>query len=149
MTEGCSGPQSNILNLAQWRFTRTCPPNLWGFTQCRAVRGKLPGSAPFLFLRCFASASRLDRQNCIWGSLAEPFSVELFDKLRQGQLPRFLLVIIDLAQLRRVHPQFAGHLDLGVRQVVALSRLDPCLHLLSRLLRLLGHTIIIPLSTTS
>ena len=110
--------------------------------RCRAVHGKLPGYAPFLFLRCFASASLLDRQNYFWGSLAEPFGVELFDKLWQGQLPRLLLVVIDLAQLRGVHPQFARHVDLCVRQMVALSRLDPCLHLPSGILRLVGHTII-------
>jgi hypothetical protein len=77
--------------------------------------------------------------------LAEPLEVELFDELRQGQLPRFLLVVIDLAQLRRVHPQFASHVDLGVRQMVTLSRLDPRLHRLILLLRLLGHAIIFPL----
>src|SRR5215468_10361934 len=103
------------------------------------------GCAPFRFLLCFPSASLLDRQNCFWGSLREPFGVKLFDELRQGQLPRFLLVVIDLAQLRRVHPQFAGHVDLGVRQMVALSRLDPRLHLPILLLRLLGHAIIFPL----
>ena len=128
----------------------TCsPPPSWSFRRCRAIHGTLPGYAPLLFLLCLPSASLLDRQNGFWGRLAEPFGVKLFDKLRQGQLPRLLLVVIDLAQLRRVHPQFAGHLDLGVRQMVALSRLDPCLHLLSGLLRLLGHTIIIPSRQTS
>jgi hypothetical protein len=48
-------------------------------------------------LSSFFAASSLDRQNCFWGSLAEPLDVELFDKLRQGQLPRLLLVVIDLA----------------------------------------------------
>jgi hypothetical protein len=76
--------------------------------------GTQPRSAPFLLLRCFEAASLLDRQNCFWASLAESLEVELFDKLRQGQLPRLPLVIIDLAQLSRVHPQFAGHVDLGV-----------------------------------
>ena len=49
----------------------------------------------------------------------------MLDELRQGSLPVFLIVIVELAELLRVHPELAGHLDVRVRQVVALSCLDP------------------------
>src|SRR5437016_11078016 len=68
------------------------------------------------------------------GSSAEPLAVEFFDELRQRRFPGFLLVIVNFAQLRRLHSQLAGHLRLGVRQVMALPRLIPC----SRLLILFG-----------
>src|SRR3981081_1886755 len=42
-------------------------------------------------------------------------------------------MIVQLAELHRVHPQLASHLHLGVGEVIALSRVDPPLHLLVRL----------------
>lgn len=42
--------------------------------------------------------------------LAETLEIELFDKPGQWQFPRLLLVIIDLAQFRRVQPELSGHL---------------------------------------
>jgi hypothetical protein len=45
-------------------------------------------------------------------------------------VPRLLLVVVDLAQFRRVQPKLSGHLYLAVRQMAASSRIDPFLHLL-------------------
>jgi hypothetical protein len=54
--------------------------------------------------------------------------VKLFDELRQGQLPRFLLMVVKLTQLCQVHSQFPRHLHLSVRQVVPFPSVDPRLH---------------------
>jgi hypothetical protein len=58
----------------------------------------------------------------------EPLEVKLPDELPERQFPRFLLVVVQLAQSSGVHPQLTGHLHLGVRQVVTLPRLDPILY---------------------
>jgi len=50
--------------------------------------------------------------------------------LRQRQLPWLLLVVVNFAELRWIHSQFAGHLHLDVRQVVTSSRILPHSHLL-------------------
>src|SRR5271169_1277561 len=42
-------------------------------------------------------------------------------------------MIVELAELLRVHTQLASHLHLGVGEVMALARVDPLLHLLVRL----------------
>jgi hypothetical protein len=48
--------------------------------------------------------------------------MELLDELGQWQFPRLLLVVVDLAQFRRVQPKLSGHLYLAVRQMAASSR---------------------------
>ena len=42
-------------------------------------------------------------------------------------------MIVQLAELHRVHTQLAGHLHLGVGEVMTPSHVDPLLHLLVRL----------------
>src|SRR4030067_1067037 len=59
----------------------------------------------------------------------------------QRHLPRFLPVVVELAELLRIHPKLASHLDVGMRQVMALPRVDPRLHLPVRLLFLPGHSL--------
>ncbi len=58
-------------------------------------------------------------------ALAKPFEVQVLDERRQGQLPGFLPVVVELAELLRVHAQFARHLHLGVREVMPRPRVDP------------------------
>src|SRR3990172_8620676 len=63
----------------------------------------------------------------------------MLDVLPQRHLPRFLPVVVELAELLRIHPQLASHPDVGMRQVVAISRLDPRLHLPVHLHFFPGH----------
>src|SRR4051812_42187884 len=56
---------------------------------------------------------------------AEPLEVQVLDEFRQGHLPGFLVVVIDLPELGWIHAQLAGHLHLGVREVMPLPRIDP------------------------
>jgi hypothetical protein len=49
----------------------------------------------------------------------------VLDELRERHLPGFLLVIVELAELLRVHAELARHLHVGVREAMALARLDP------------------------
>jgi|ERR1700730_7920750 len=107
-----------------------------------AVHCTLPlgGTSYFPFCR-FEPASLLDGHAVFESSFAEALEIELLDELWQWQLPRFLLVVIDLAQFRRVQPKLSGHLYLAVRQVVASSRIDPRLHFLIRLFDFLRHTL--------
>jgi hypothetical protein len=44
--------------------------------------------------------------------------------------PWLLPVIIQLAEFFRIHSQLAFHLNFGMGQTVALSRIDPCLHVI-------------------
>jgi hypothetical protein len=95
---------------------------------------------PKLPLNLLAADLVLDGQNYIWSFLAEPLEVEVLDVLPERHLLRLLVVVVQPAELLRVHPQLASHLDLGVRQVAAPTRVYPSLHLLVRLLFLLGHS---------
>ncbi len=52
----------------------------------------------------------------------------MLNELRQRRFPRFLAMVGELAELPRVQPELAGHLHVGVRQVVPLARLDPLLN---------------------
>jgi len=88
------------------------------------------------------------RDRCTGSSLAEPLKVECFYELWQRQFPRLLRVVVDLAKLRWIHSQFACHLQLHVRQMMALSRIDPRLHLLIWLSIPFGHTITVTLGAT-
>jgi hypothetical protein len=53
--------------------------------------------------------------------------VQLLDKLGQRQLPGFLLRVGKAAELLGIQPQLSGHLDVGIRKMVALARIDPAL----------------------
>src|SRR5262245_50099668 len=57
--------------------------------------------------------------------LLESLLVILLDELGKRQLPRLLLVIVQLPELLRVHPELARHLHLFVRQAKAPLGLDP------------------------
>jgi hypothetical protein len=65
----------------------------------------------------------------------------VLNELPQRHFPGFLTVVVLLAELFRVHPQLASHLDMGVGQVVTPPRVDPGLHLLIRFLFLFSHSI--------
>jgi hypothetical protein len=104
-----------------------------------------PGGTPSFSLRPFDPTSLLDRHDVVGSSFAETLEIELLDELGQWQFPRLLLVVIDLAQFRRIQPKLSGHLKLAVRQMAALSRIDPFLHLLIRF-DFLRHTLSYSLS---
>ena len=58
---------------------------------------------------------------------AEPLEVERLDELRERRLPPLLSVIVELAELPRIHTQLTRDLHLRVREVMALPRCDPVL----------------------
>src|SRR3990170_3758134 len=91
--------------------------------------GSPPCLTPGFFLLTFETQPIFDGQNGAGARPADPFEVEMLDVLPQRHLPRFLPVVVELAELLRVHPELASHLDLSMRKVVALPRLDPRLHL--------------------
>jgi hypothetical protein len=93
-------------------------------------RTLLPGGTSRFSLRPFDSTSLLDRHDVVGSSFAKTLEIELLDELGQWQFPRLLLVVVDLAQFRRVQPKLSGHLYLAVRQMTASSRLHPFFHLL-------------------
>jgi len=87
----------------------------------------------------FSADSIFDRRHSVGSVLAEPFEVEVFYELPERHFPGLLTVVVLLAELFRVHSQLASHLDMSVRKVVTLPRVDPSLHFLIRLL-LLCHS---------
>jgi hypothetical protein len=40
------------------------------------------------------------------------------------------MMIVEFAEFLRIHPQFSGHLNLGVTQVMSLSSVNPNLQIL-------------------
>ena len=92
------------------------------------------------FSLLFSTDSILDGHHTVRTVLAEPFAVEVLDELLERHFPGLLMVVGLLAELFRVHPQLASHLDMGVGQVVTLPRVDPCLHLLIGFLFLICHS---------
>lgn len=70
--------------------------------------------------------------------LAEAFEIQVLDIVSKRHLPRFLIVVVQFAQLFWIHSKFTRHLDLGVGKPVALTGIDPGLHFLVWFL-LFGH----------
>ena len=69
----------------------------------------------------------LDGTDIVWALLLETLEVQLFDVLRQRNLPRLLPVIGLASELLGIHPKFSRHLYMGVGKAEPLSGIDPCL----------------------
>jgi hypothetical protein len=67
----------------------------------------------------------LDGMNAIRQRFLEVLEVQLFDILWQRQLPGFLLRVGQAAELLGIQTKLSGHLDVGMRKMVALPRIDP------------------------
>src|SRR5271169_750188 len=125
----CGGQGASMCSLI--RSISTSGRYLIGRRCGRCRRGRLPLVLGLLlgFVFCLSQTKQfLHRKDPVRAVLAEPLEVEIFDEYGQGNLPRFLLVVVDLAELPRVHPQFPSHLDVGMRQVVASASIDPGLY---------------------
>lgn len=94
--------------------------------------------------RCFAFFT-LSCTDIVRPFLSEPLEVELFNVLRQGDLPRLVPVIGHASQLLGVHSKFSRHLHLGMGKVEPLASIDPRLEFRRELLPL-AH--IVTLHTT-
>jgi len=57
----------------------------------------------------------LDRRNLFRSFLSETLEVEVLDVLPERHLPRLLIVVVQLAELFGIHPELAGHLNMGMR----------------------------------
>ena len=69
--------------------------------------------APECFFLPIATDPLFDTQDDVWSVLPKPLGVEVLDELGERHLPGLLTVIVQLAELLRVHSQLAGHLDVG------------------------------------
>jgi hypothetical protein len=74
-------------------------------------------------------------------AFTEVLGIQLFDELRQRQFPGLLLRIGQASKLLGIQPQLPGHLDVGMRKMVALPRIDPRLVLFRYLLLRHGSSI--------
>ena len=68
-----------------------------------------------------------DGTNVFRSVFLEVLDVQFFDMLWQRQLPGLLLRVGQAAELLGIQPQLSGHLDVGMRKIVALPRIDPSL----------------------
>lgn len=66
-----------------------------------------------------------DRPHAVRFGLAETLEIQTLNELRERRLPQFLRVIILPPELFRIEAEFSGHLNMGMRQPVTLSGLDP------------------------
>jgi hypothetical protein len=84
---------------------------------------------PLLALLLDFSSALLKRKNSVWLPLAESLEIEMLNEIRQRRFPFLLPVVVDLPELLRVHPEFSRHLNLGVSEMMPLSRLNPNLQI--------------------
>ena len=82
----------------------------------------------------------LDEKDIVGSLLLETLEIQLFDVLRQWDLPRLLPVVGHASQFLGVHPEFSCHLNMNMGKVEPPSGIDPCLEFGSQLL-LLGHIV--------
>src|SRR5437762_2844650 len=78
-----------------------------------------------------------DRDDHIRTLFPEPLVIQALDELRKGELPWFLPVVGKLPEPLWVHAEFARHLDMRVREVETLPRIDPDLQVARN--PVLGH----------
>jgi hypothetical protein len=86
--------------------------------------------APLVFL--VETDFLLEGQNIFRALPVEALAVKMLDVVPERHLPRFLIVVIQLAELGRIHPQLPRHLHLSMRETVPVARVDPDPHLLVR-----------------
>jgi len=71
----------------------------------------------------------LDRRHHFGPVAAEPLAVQVLDELGKRLLPRFLAVVVELAELPGVQAKLTRHLNLGMREPVPSARVFPGLQL--------------------
>jgi len=67
----------------------------------------------------------LDRQDDFGPRASEPLPVQVFDEERERELPALLAVVVESAELLRVHAKLTRHLHVSVGKVMPLSGIDP------------------------
>src|SRR3989442_310103 len=88
----------------------------------RALAPQLPPPRLLVFVH---AGPFFDRHDDIRTALAEALEVQALDELREGRLPGFLLVVVELAELLRVQAELARHLHVGVGEAMPPARVDP------------------------
>ena len=82
-----------------------------------------------LLLRLHCHDHFLDTSHCIRPLFTKALEIKLANELRQRQLPWLLVMVVQLPELFWVHPKFACHLHVLMRQVEPAPRVDPRLQL--------------------
>ena len=93
--------------------------------------------APGSLFRCCPPGALFDRDDDIRTLFPEPRVIQALDELRKRELPWFLPVVGKLPEPLWVHAEFARHLDMRVREVETLPRIDPDLQVARN--PVLGH----------
>jgi len=93
--------------------------------ECAVRNGPLAADRAPSYRRHAVAAGRYGRSYDGGAVLAEALAVQVLDERRQRRLPGFLTVVVELAELVGVHTQLARHLDLYVREMMTLARVDP------------------------
>src|SRR6516162_11455180 len=78
-----------------------------------------------LLLRLHCHDHFLDTSHCIRPLFTKALEIKLANELRQRQLPWLLVMVVQLPELFWVHPKFACHLHVLMRQVEPAPRVDP------------------------
>jgi hypothetical protein len=109
------------------RATRRSPL-LWReciLTRLLRRRCRLLSRSTLFFLPVGIAHYLFDGAYSFGPSFLEVLKIQLLYELGQGRLPGLLLGIGQAAELLRVQPQIPGHLEVGMREMEALARLDP------------------------
>ena len=91
----------------------------------RSIGVLAPGRLPLGLLPLSVRQALFKGTHVVRPVFAESVPVQIGDEDREWSLPRLLLVIVQPAELLGIEPQLACHLDVGMREVEARSRLHP------------------------
>jgi len=121
---GGSGAQATLRNLRVYESSIRRGRHRLGFQMC-LFPSFLSALLFLLLFLLLLSGPILQRKNTVRAGFPKVLEVNMFDKLRQRLLPRFLPVVGQFPELLGIHSQLPGHLDLGMRQMEPFPSLDP------------------------
>ena len=93
-----------------------------------------------LLLRLLRRGHLFNTSHGIRPLLTKAFEIKLPNEFSERQLPWLLVMVVQLAKLLWIHPEFTSHLYVRMRQVKLASRVDPRLQVCRYLCWLLCHT---------
>src|SRR5438552_928541 len=93
-----------------------------------------PRFFPRRLLRVLRARTLFDRRHDVRPFPAESLGIQVLDEVRERCLPGFLVMVVELAELLRVDPEFPSHLHMRMRKAVAHSCVTPVLKVLREFL---------------
>src|ERR1700722_9480763 len=97
----------------------------WIVTPVNHSARDVAGAFLDLLLRLLRRGDLFNTAHGIRPLLTKAFEIKLPNEFSERQLPRLLVMVVQLPKLLWIHPKFTSHLYVRLRQVKLASRLDP------------------------